>query len=428
VVEETSLIPQRISVVNSATFRKAVPRGERGRSFPHLLAQHPGCFGAAGVLCLHDQPATSADVLLTRLRRFCYHPSRVDRATVRARAGTVFWEGLAMTAWSVNELETVACDHCDDRQPATVITRPDGLTVVECPVCGLAYLNPRPTAERIARMYDAEYFAKAEAGESPERTQAGEWIGYAAYTDAAESALRTTIMRQRLEWVLGLLPANSDRRVLEIGCATGEFTAAAHQQGVAITGIDIAAAPIRMAQQRHPGVDFRVSDIASLAQTGAQFEAIVAFEVIEHVTSPRSFLESCSRVLAPGGVLVYSTPNYRKARVLKEAWIGYHMSFEHLYFFSDETLARMGHAAGLEVAAWKTTGTGTLPPPNEGARGWLKQTLQATGLLPLVRNVRTRLRALGTGETYEEFGSGHTLLMAFRKPATSGVQTVRRAA
>jgi SAM-dependent methyltransferase len=333
-----------------------------------------------------------------------------------------------MPKWSTDELERVACDHCGDRNPIAVITRPDGLTVCECPRCGLAYLNPRPTGDRIARLYDEEYFAKAEAGAAPERKSADEWIGYAAYTDAAESALRTTIMRQRLEWVLSLFPAGAQGRLLEVGCATGEFTAEAHRQGVAITGIDIAEAPIRLARQRHPGVDFRVADVATLAGSSARFDAIVAFEVVEHVLSPRHFLASCSQLLTPGGVLVYSTPNYRRARVLKEGWIGYHMSFEHLYFLSDETLARIGCAAGLDVVEWKTTGTGTLPPPNTGARGALKQMLHASGLLPAVRTLRTRLRALGTGETYDAFGSGHTLLMAFRKPAAAGTQALGRAA
>jgi 2-polyprenyl-3-methyl-5-hydroxy-6-metoxy-1,4-benzoquinol methylase len=337
-------------------------------------------------------------------------------------------ERLTMSRWSLDELERVACDHCGDRNPRAVITRPDGLTVCECPRCGLAYLNPRPTADRIARIYDEDYFAKAEAGQAPQRTSADEWIGYAAYTDAAESALRTTIMRQRLEWVLSLLPDSADRRLLEIGCATGEFAAEAHRRGEAITAIDIAEAPIRLARRRHPGVDFRVADVASLASSSALFDAVVAFEVVEHVLSPRAFLAACSQVLSPGGVLVYSTPNYRRARILKEEWLGYHMSFEHLYFFSDETLARMGRTAGLDVVEWKTTGTGTLPPPNTGARGALKQMLDASGLLPAVRGLRTRLRALGQGEAYDAYGSGHTLLMAFRKPAASSVPSAVRAA
>jgi SAM-dependent methyltransferase len=331
-----------------------------------------------------------------------------------------------MSHWNVGELETVACDHCSARDAAAVMRRPDELTVCECPRCGLAFLNPRPTPDRIARLYDEEYFAKLDADARAPGALADDAIGYATYHDPAEAALRATIMRQRLRWILSLQAPTSSPRILEIGCATGEFAAEAQRMGVAVTGIDIAAAPIRRAQERYPGIDFRVANAAGVARTSERFDAVVAFEVIEHVISPKDFLQSCGDLLLPGGAVVFSTPNYRKARILKQGWIGYHMSFEHLYFFSDETLARMGRAAGLDVIEWKTTGTGTLPPPNAGPRGQLKQLLYRSGLLPFARSVRTRWRALGTGETYEPFGSGHTLLMAFRKPSTA--QSVRRAA
>jgi 2-polyprenyl-3-methyl-5-hydroxy-6-metoxy-1,4-benzoquinol methylase len=333
-----------------------------------------------------------------------------------------------MSQWTAGELEAVACDLCGERKSRPVMRRPDGLMVCECPRCGLAFLNPRPRAERIARLYEDDYFSKSRADARGSETTVAGAIGYASYHDPAEAALRATVMRQRLAWVLSLLPEESPRRLLEVGCATGELVAEAHRLGVSVTGIDISTAAIRLAQQRYPGLDFRVSDAAGLAATGARFDAVIAFEVIEHVLSPREFLAACCQLLAPGGVLVYSTPNYRRARILKEGWIGYHMSFEHLYFLSDETLARLGEAAGLEMVEWKTTGTGTLPPPNAGLRGWCKQALQSAGLLPLIRRWKTYWRARSGGEAYDQFGSGHTLLMAFRKPVHGPAALASRAA
>jgi cyclopropane fatty-acyl-phospholipid synthase-like methyltransferase len=333
-----------------------------------------------------------------------------------------------MATWQTGELEQVSCDSCGHSSPKSVIVRPDGLTVCECPVCGLAFLNPRPTADRISRLYSQEYFAKTDTADIGDRTQGEDSIGYATYLDPAEQVLRSKVMQQRLDWVAQLLPKVPQPRLLEIGCATGELAELAHRRGWPITAIDLSSDAIAIARRKFPQIDFRVSTAEQLATKREQFQAVVAFEVIEHVLSPSRFLAACSELLAPGGVLVYSTPNYRTARQLREQWIGYHMSFEHLYFFSDETLERMGQQVGLDTVGWRTTGTGQLPPANEGARGWIKQTLQRTGLLPLVRSWKTRWRAARGGEQYNEFGTGHTLLFAFRKPAMSTLAVSKRSA
>lgn len=333
-----------------------------------------------------------------------------------------------MSRWNTSDLESVVCDYCGERSSRPVMRRPDGLTVCECPRCGLAFLNPRPRPHHIVRLYDEDYFTKLSAETKSAPQGVGGTVGYATYHDPAETALRTTIMRQRLAWILSFLPEVPSPKMLEVGCATGEFAAEAHRAGISITGIDISEAAIQQGRRLHPELDLRVGDVATLAANPALYDAVVAFEVIEHVLSPREFVMACSQLLKPGGVLVYSTPNYRRGRILREGWIGYHMSFEHLYFLSDETLSRLGEAAGLEVLEWKTTGTGTLPPPPTGFRGFCKQTLQALGVWSQLRRLKTYWRARQTGETYEVFGSGHTLLMAFRKPQSGVALSVTRAA
>jgi 2-polyprenyl-3-methyl-5-hydroxy-6-metoxy-1,4-benzoquinol methylase len=47
----------------------------------------------------------------------------------------------------------------------------------------------------------------------------------------------------------------------------------------------------------------------------AQFDVITMMDVIEHLAVPRRTIQECYRILAPGGVLCFVTPNFRSACV-----------------------------------------------------------------------------------------------------------------
>ena len=98
------------------------------------------------------------------------------------------------------------------------------------------------------------------------------------------------------------------RRVLDAGCGIG-YGAQMLAAAVEVAAVDIAAAVIEVAAARVDGVDFQVADLAALPYDRARFDVVVCFEAIEHVPEPDVVLDELSRVLAPGGVLLISSPN-----------------------------------------------------------------------------------------------------------------------
>jgi 2-polyprenyl-6-hydroxyphenyl methylase / 3-demethylubiquinone-9 3-methyltransferase len=83
--------------------------------------------------------------------------------------------------------------------------------------------------------------------------------------------------------------------------------------GAAVTGIDAADRNISVArhhaEKQELTIDYRQNSAELLAQSGTQFDIVLALEIVEHVADIDLFLKSCGRLVTPGGLLFLSTLN-----------------------------------------------------------------------------------------------------------------------
>ncbi|MBA3512252.1 bifunctional 2-polyprenyl-6-hydroxyphenol methylase/3-demethylubiquinol 3-O-methyltransferase UbiG [Sphingomonas sp.] len=100
------------------------------------------------------------------------------------------------------------------------------------------------------------------------------------------------------------------RSALDVGCGAGLLAEPLARLGARVTAIDAAPELIEVAREhaRAQGleIDYRA---AAVEDIDGRFDLVTSLEVIEHVADPQAFVAGLARRLAPGGLLILSTPN-----------------------------------------------------------------------------------------------------------------------
>jgi 2-polyprenyl-6-hydroxyphenyl methylase/3-demethylubiquinone-9 3-methyltransferase len=101
--------------------------------------------------------------------------------------------------------------------------------------------------------------------------------------------------------------------LLDIGCGGGLLSEPMARLGASVTGVDAASRNVSVAARHAEGqaltIDYRQGTAEALAASGAQFDVVLALEIVEHVADVDLFLASCGRMVKPGGLLFLSTLN-----------------------------------------------------------------------------------------------------------------------
>lgn len=148
-------------------------------------------------------------------------------------------------------------------------------------------------------------------------------------------------------------------RILDIGCGGGLMSEPMARLGATVTGADAAEENIAVArlhaEEQGLAIDYRAETAEALAAAGAQFDVVMALEIVEHVADPAAFIRTCHDLLRPGGLLVMSTLN-RTPRSFAVVIIGAEWVMRWLprgthdwaRFITPDELAQMMKGAGMK--------------------------------------------------------------------------------
>lgn len=99
------------------------------------------------------------------------------------------------------------------------------------------------------------------------------------------------------------------RSALDVGCGAGLLAEPLARLGAHVTGIDAAPELIEAARTHAGQAGLAIRYVAGeVSALEGQFDLVTALEVVEHVANPADFVSALADRLAPGGLLVMSTP------------------------------------------------------------------------------------------------------------------------
>lgn len=241
-------------------------------------------------------------------------------------------------------MQTVACLLCASTEWQPLLTlRPDAhrrlhqhtarepVRFVVCRACGFIYQSPRFTLEELKPIYVDEYRKGIlEADGVPQE----QYLEFAC----AKS-------RREFEWIDERFPGPGGRRVLEVGCATGQLLRYFKDAGWEALGIEPTKVFADYGSRVH-GIEI-LPGLFEDADLKPGFDLVILSQVLEHVQHPEAVLTHAASLLGPDGRLYVSVPYYEtylSIRPARELFIS-----THLYAFSPASLASVASRCGLAV-------------------------------------------------------------------------------
>ncbi len=146
------------------------------------------------------------------------------------------------------------------------------------------------------------------------------------------------------------------KAALDVGCGAGLLAEPLSRLGATVTGIDAAAENIEVAKAHADAsglaIDYHCGEVGKIK---GRFDLVTAMEVIEHVADPAEFVVALASRLAPGGLMILSTPNRTQKSRLAMITLGEGLGMipkgthDWSRFLMPDELDALASEAGLEA-------------------------------------------------------------------------------
>ncbi|MEN9417826.1 MAG: hypothetical protein RI988_1446 [Pseudomonadota bacterium] len=215
---------------------------------------------------------------------------------------------------------------------------------VRCRDCETLYMSPRPTPA----MMD-EYYGQSE--------------NYRIWAEhifpASEASRRDKLCRPMLASIVDACRRHGVAmgHLVELGPGFGTFAELVQQSGHFAQVTVVERTPEMADSCRRRGLTVHECAVEDLPDDQCGFaDVLTCFEVIEHVFAPMAFLDTASRLLRRGGMLVMTCPNGQGFDTATLGAASVAVDNEHVNLFNPASMARLLERCGYEVLELATPG------------------------------------------------------------------------
>jgi SAM-dependent methyltransferase len=227
-----------------------------------------------------------------------------------------------------------ACPACGGSD-ATPAGAENGWALARCPRCLVRFTSQLPQDDELAALYERLY---------------SQGDAYQMHLDEiralreSRAAPKAGIHRS-LIFLRRYTPEPGDR-LLDVGCGVGTFLMAARARGWDAEGTDLSQTAVEASRAVHQ-IPVKVGSFFDLDFPSHEYQAITAWEVLEHLPDPRAFLEKVRTLLKPGGIFACSVPNESAKVPQPEVRGPASVPPVHLSFWDREALRRFFQINGF---------------------------------------------------------------------------------
>jgi 2-polyprenyl-3-methyl-5-hydroxy-6-metoxy-1,4-benzoquinol methylase len=214
-----------------------------------------------------------------------------------------------------------------------------GFNIVQCSDCSFVYVNPRIKTEELYKLYSSDYFHNSQ-------------FGYENYEENAR--LRQLTFEKWYSLIEPFLDGKKGK-ALDIGCASGDFIEVLMKKGWSdVEGIELDPTMIEILRQKN--IKVSTTPIEKI-ELNKKYDLITLFDVIEHLPGLTEAIQKLHDILEPQGSIALITPDYasRQRKLFGKRWFQF-KPYEHIQYFSPETLARALKPHGLKIVHYAPSG------------------------------------------------------------------------
>jgi 2-polyprenyl-3-methyl-5-hydroxy-6-metoxy-1,4-benzoquinol methylase len=194
--------------------------------------------------------------------------------------------------------------------------------------------EPQPSLEKLPSYYESE--------------------DYISHTDAKRNLfekiyhwVRTYMLSKKMALV-DIQTKSDAKKVLDIGCGTGDFLAMAKKYKWEIAGVEPDSQARKIASEK-TSVEIHENNWLEEIEENS-FDAITMWHVLEHVPNVDAQIELLKKIIKPKGTIFIAVPNFKShdAKHYKEFWAAYDVP-RHLWHFSQKAIKGLFEKQNLEV-------------------------------------------------------------------------------